>query len=161
MASTANGPESGADTSSATSQSGAATGVIGQLKSQTSRLADLGISKAAEFADGQRQSGVETADTVAEIIREFADAIGDKFGAPAGGVVNRGGDAVAAFARGLEDRSVEDLVEQGRSSIVRHPGAAIAAASVVGFVAGRIVKGGLTRPDHRNRSKAGSKEFAA
>lgn len=156
--------ESGTEPTSTQPPPGAAKGLAAQIRNQTSRLADLGLSKAAEFADEQRQSGVQTVDSVANVIHEFADAAGGQFGEPVAGVVHRGGDAIAALARGLEDRSIEDLVEQTRSTILRHPGAAIAAASVVGFVAGRIVKGGLARDGEASASEnAGSskKEFAA
>ena len=59
--------------------------------------------------------------------------------------MHRGSDAVESVARALRNQSVGDAVTSTRSLIGRHPGAAIAAASVAGFVAGRIAKGGLGR----------------
>jgi len=122
---------------------GGATRLLHQVSTGASRLAEKGVMKVGELAEGRKQEAVQKLDAVVEVIRDFADTAGGAFGEVLGGAVNRGGDAVDTVAQTLRRKSVEDMVGDTRSAIVRHPGVAIGAASLVGFVAGRIAKGGL------------------
>lgn len=124
---------------------GAAVGLVAQVRNQTGRLADQGLAKAAELAEGRKQDAAQKLETVVEVVRTFAGDVDTRFGSVAGGAVNRGGDAVETVARKLRDSSVEDMVDGTRSILSRHPGLAIGAASVLGFLAGRVAKGGLAR----------------
>lgn len=142
---------------------GVAAGLVEQVKSQTGRLADQGLAKVAELAEGRKEDAAQKLDAVVEIVREFATSANSQFGDTVGGAVNRGGDAVEVVAEKLRQNSVGDMVDGTRSIIARHPGLAVGAASLVGFLAGRIAKGGLARnevPQNRNRSDL-AKETAA
>lgn len=140
MASTAIDPQAGPE---ANRGGGGAAGLVDQAKSQASRLADQGIAKVNQLAEGLKDDATRQLDAAVEVIREFANGAGAEFGSVAGNAINRGGDAMEGLAQGLRRNSVGDMVEETRSIITRHPGVAIGAASVIGFVAGRVAKGGL------------------
>jgi uncharacterized protein YgfB (UPF0149 family) len=133
---------------------GVAAGLVEQVKSQTGRLADQGLAKVAELAEGRKEDAAQKLDAVVEIVRGFAGSADSQFGSTLGGAVNRGGDAVEAVAEKLRQNSVGDMVDGTRAVVARHPGLAVGAASLIGFLAGRIAKGGLARkeaPKNRNQ----------
>jgi len=124
-------------------------GLVDQVTERSGQLADLGLAKAAEFAETKKEVVVEKLDAATGIVHDLADAAGERFGTPVGDVVHRGGNALGAVSQKLQGQSVEDIVGTARGTIVRHPGVALAAASVLGFLAGRVVKGGLSQSARR------------
>ncbi|MBC9033897.1 hypothetical protein IAG41_16005 [Sphingomonas sp. JC676] len=122
---------------------GAAARLADQLKGQTSRLAEQGLAKAADLAEERKAVAVQKLDAVVEVVRSFAESADAEFGGVVGGAVHRGADGIETIAGSLRRQSVGDMVDGTRSVIARHPGVAIGAASVVGFLAGRIAKASL------------------
>lgn len=121
----------------------AAARLADQLKGQTSRLAEQGLAKAADLAEERKAGAVQKLDAVVEVVRNFADSADVEFGGIVGGAVHRGADGIETIASSLRRQSVGEMVDGTRSVIARYPGVAIGAASVVGFLAGRIAKAGL------------------
>jgi hypothetical protein len=117
--------------------------LVEQVKEQASRLTDLGVAKVAELAEARKEAAAQKLDAVGGVVRHFAVAADQSFGDVAGAAVHRGGDVVASVAQTLRRTSVADMADGTRSIIARYPAIAIAAASVVGFAAGRIAKAGL------------------
>jgi hypothetical protein len=152
MASTASDGASGAS-SQRDPQGRGASALRDRVIGQTGKLADFGVAKVVQLADSRKDEAVEKLDGVVEVIGNFADAAEEKFGEAAGHAVRRGSDAVETAARALRDRSVTDIALEARSTIVRHPAAAIGAVSVFAFVAGRIVKASLSQASAPKRAK--------
>jgi hypothetical protein len=151
---TPNGPSAHSDTSS--------NGLLAQAKGQASKLTDMGLAKAGEFAGDKKQAAAQQVRELAEVVRELGDAAGEQFGPAVGGAIGRGGEAVQRFADGLDERSLEDLVDTSRATIVRHPGAALAIAAVAGFAGGRILKGAMERGAARQAGRTnGNQETVA
>lgn len=136
-------------------------GLLAQAKGQASKLTDMGFAKVAELADGKKHAAVQQVNGIAELVREFGDAAGAQFGPAAGDAIGRGAQAVERLAAGLDERSIEDLVETSRTAIVRNPGAALAVAAVVGFAGGRILKGAIERGTVRSPRTTGKRGTAA
>jgi molybdopterin-guanine dinucleotide biosynthesis protein A len=107
------------------------------------------LAKATEYAESRKETVVGQLDAATGIVREFADTAGERFGEPVAKVLHQGSDALDAVTRKLESQSIEDTVSAARTTIVRYPGIALAVASVAGFLAGRIVKAGLSQPGTR------------
>lgn len=122
---------------------GATARLADQVKGQTAKLTQQGLAKAAKLAEERKDGAVQTLDAVAGVVRNFAASTEGEFGSTLGGVVNRGADGIETIAGNLRDQSVGEMVDGTRSMIARHPGLAIGAASLVGFLAGRIAKAGL------------------
>lgn len=136
-------------------------GLLAQAKGQASKLTDMGLAKAAEFADDKKQAAVQQVQGIADVVREFGDAAGEQFGPAVGGAIGRGGEAVANFAAGLDERSLEDLIDTSRTAITRHPGAALAIAAVAGFAGGRILKGAMERGAATQSGRTGKTQETA
>lgn len=126
-------------------KSGVAARLADQVVDQSGRLADRGLAKLAELAEDRKQAVAQKLDVVVEVVREFGASVEGRFGGAAGTAIRRGGDAVESAAQSLRTHSVGDFVDGTRSLVSRHPGLAIGAASIFGFVAGRIAKGGLSQ----------------
>jgi hypothetical protein len=124
------------------------------MKSQTAKLAEQGLAKVTDLAEQQKDGVVEKLDAVVEIVRSFADSAGQEFGGAVGGPVNRGADGIESFVGSLRDHSIDDIVDGTRSVIARHPGVAIGAASVLGFLAGRTAKAGLIQAAAASKIKS-------
>jgi hypothetical protein len=134
----------------ATPRRGAAGRLFDQVKDRSGQLTDMGLAKAAEIAEAKKDGAVEKLDAATDIVRNFADAAGERFGQPVGDVVHRGGNALDAVSQKLQGQSVEDIVDTARSAVVRYPAVALAAMSVAGFLAGRIVKAGVLQSGRRS-----------
>lgn len=135
---------------------GAAVRLVDQLKGRSGQLTHIGLAKAAELAAARKDGMVEKLDAASGIVRDLADAAGERFGAPVSRIVNRGGNALDTLSQGIQRQSIEDLVGTARSTIVRYPAVALAAVSVAGFLAGRIVKGGLAHSSDQHSRSAGT-----
>jgi len=135
---------------------GATTRLADQLKDRSGQLADFGLAKAAEFAEAKKAGVTDKLDAATGILHDLADTAGDRFGAPVGDAVHRGGKALDTVSRKLQEQSIEDLVGTARGAVVRYPAVALAAVSVVGFLAGRIVKAGLGQSSGRRSYRAGT-----
>jgi hypothetical protein len=136
-------------------------GLLAQAKGQAGKLTDMGLAKAGEFADGKKQAAAQQVRGLADVVRELGDAASEQFGPAVGGAIGRGGEAVERFAAGLDERSLEELVDASRTTIVRHPGAALAIAAVAGFAGGRILKGAMERGAARQAKRSGARQEAA
>jgi len=140
-------------------QRGATARLADQVKGRTTKLAQQGLAKAAELAEDRKDEAVQTLDAVVEVVRNFAASAEGEFGGTLGNAVRRGADGIETIAGNLRDRSVGEMVDSTRSVIARHPGLAIGAASLAGFLAGRIAKAGLHQgapaaPTHRIDAKS-------
>jgi len=157
-------PESDIAPDSASGQTprrGAAGRLADQLKSRSGQLTDAGLAKVAEFAEAKKDDAVERLDAVTGIVRDLADAAGERFGAPVGNFVHRGSDALDAVSQRIARESIEDISGTARNAIVRNPAIALAAVSVAGFFVGRIVKGGLAQSAGRRSSGAATNAVEA
>ena len=146
---------------SATADQGAATRLADRVKDQAGRLTELGVARLGDLAEQQKDAVIQKLDTAVEIIRDYAGQADAGLGSVAGSIANRGGDAVERAANALRDQSVGDMVAGASAVASRHPGLSIGAASVLGFVAGRIVKSGFLHRDPGARGPARRAEAAA
>jgi ElaB/YqjD/DUF883 family membrane-anchored ribosome-binding protein len=106
-----------------------------------------GLESLAEFARGRLVSLVEDArdSLVGQVrgLKELADLLTDNLpeGAePVTRLVGSATQSIDAIADALAEKSVEELVEDGRELVRAQPAAAVGVAIAVGFLAGRFLK---------------------
>lgn len=100
-----------------------------------------------DFARGRLVSLVEDArDALVGQVRGLTslsdlltDALGDH-AAPVTRVVGDYAGSINSIADALEQKSVEELVEDGRALVRAQPAAAVGVAIAIGFLAGRMLK---------------------
>ncbi|WP_017668401.1 hypothetical protein [Sandarakinorhabdus sp. AAP62] len=76
-------------------------------------------------------------------LTSLSDVVSDALGEHAAPVTRVLGDyagSINSIADALEQKSVEELVEDGRELVRAQPGAAIGVAIAIGFLAGRMLK---------------------
>jgi len=146
-----------------TEPGGATTRLIEQVRGQAGRLAEQGLAKIADLAEDRKEDAVAKIESVAEVVRGLATAAEAEFGEAVGGAVGRGATGIERVAERLRGQSVGDMVDATRSVIFRHPALAIGAASLTGFLAGRIAKAGFYRGEDKRLSQGprGEMEVAA
>lgn len=76
-------------------------------------------------------------------LKQFADLFGSNLpevAQPVAQIISQAGDSIDHVADALAEKSVEELVDDGRALVRAQPGAAVAVAIAVGFLAGRMLK---------------------
>jgi ElaB/YqjD/DUF883 family membrane-anchored ribosome-binding protein len=106
----------------------------GQVKE---KVADLG-RKASEKIDEQRVRAASTFDSTASAINESGDRLASK----ASNAAHSTADKIRAAADYLREHDAHAMMEDVEGLVRRYPGQALAAAAVVGFLAGRALRSG-------------------
>ena len=71
----------------------------------------------------------------------------ERVGPKYGGYARQAASSVAGVAQSLQDKNIDELVEDTRSFIRQSPMVAFGAAAAVGFLLTRLIKVGADAPD--------------
>jgi ElaB/YqjD/DUF883 family membrane-anchored ribosome-binding protein len=99
------------------------------------KVADLG-RKASDKIDEQRVRAASTFDSTASAIHESGDRLASK----ASNAAHATADKIQAAADYLREHDAHAMMEDVEGLVRRYPGQALAAAAVVGFLAGRTLR---------------------
>lgn len=117
--------------------------IVNQLKEQVSSVRGTATDRARTMADDGKRQASDFLQTVAEIIQDAAGSVEKKLGSQYSGYGSRAADGVNSLASKLNERSVDDLIEDARDFVQRSPAAAIGIAAVVGFAVARVIRAGI------------------
>ena len=115
------------------------SGAGGSFREQTMNLRSQATDKLRSVADEGKQQITNSLDGLVDAAREIANRIGDK-GGPLGGYAITAADTLEHWASTVKDKSVEDLLDDGREFIRQQPGVAVGIAVAAGFVLTRLLK---------------------
>lgn len=108
---------------------------INNLKTDASdtvrQTANKGKAKASEAIGG-----------ISERIRETAGSIDEAVGEKYGGFARNAADTMDDFAKNLNNKDVDDFVDDARNFVRKSPALAIGAAAAIGFLITRIIRAG-------------------
>ena len=121
------------------SWSGSASSVGGSFREQTMNLRSQATDKLRGIADEGKQQVTNSLDGLVDAAREIANRIGDK-GGPLGGYAITAAETLEHWASAVKDKSVEDIIDDGREFIRQQPGMAVGIAVAAGFVLTRLLK---------------------
>lgn len=106
-----------------------------------------GLSGLADFARGRLVAMVEDArdSLVGQVrgLKSLADLLVNTLGdgaQPVSRIVSEASGTIDAIADAMAEKSVEELVEDGRTLVRAQPAAAVGVALAIGFLAGRMLK---------------------
>lgn len=106
-----------------------------------------GFAGLADFARGRLMAMVEDArdSLVGQVrgLKSLADLLTDNLpegAAPVSRLVGEASGTIDAIADALAEKSVEELVDDGRALVRAQPAAAVGLAIAIGFLAGRMLK---------------------
>ena len=122
--------------------------IVGQVREQVMSLKDQAGGKLKGYADDGKGRATNLLDDISGVIEDAARSIEQRLGAEYGDYAHRAAEAVAGFSGKVRDKSVDDLIGDGREIVRKSPGVAIAAAAVVGFALIRVLRSatGEARP---------------
>jgi ElaB/YqjD/DUF883 family membrane-anchored ribosome-binding protein len=115
------------------------TGIKEQVSQRASqvkeKVSDLG-RKASDKIDEQRVRAAGTLDSTASAIHES----GDRFASTTSNAMHSTADKIQSASEYLREHDARAMMEDFEGLIRRYPGQALAAAAVVGFLAGRALR---------------------
>lgn len=114
--------------------------VKSKLAEQRDALRDQAQAKAREYAEQGKAKATDTLTGVSRFIDETARSLDDQLGADIGEYVHRAAAAVEGFTETIQQKDVEELLDDARDLVRRNPALAIGAAAAVGFVLVRLLK---------------------
>lgn len=124
-----------------------------QAREQATKLKGQATERARTAAESSKQKAVGTIDGLAQAARETADRLGEQ-NPQAAEYARKAADAITNFSRSLEQKSVDDLVDDARQLVRRSPGVAVGAAVAVGFILARFLKATSPARDPRSAGRS-------
>lgn len=113
-----------------------------RAQAKAGELRAVATDHVRDYAGQGKDKATGALDNVAKLIDENASNIDDRLGSQYGDYARRASTYVSEAADGLRGKDVEDLLEDVRAFVRRSPAIALAAATVTGFLAARVVKAG-------------------
>lgn len=122
----------------------AADTIVSQLKEQVSTLRSTAGDRARSYAVDGKQQATGLLNSLAEIIQDATGSVEQRLGSQYAGFGARAADSVSSLAHTLDERDIDDLIDDARAFVRRSPAVAIGVAALVGFVVARIVRSGVS-----------------
>ena len=136
---------------------GATDKLVSQVRDQVSTLRGQATDKLRGLADDGKGRATGLLDNFGEVIKDAARSIDERLGEDYGRYAHQAADAVTSFSGRVREKTIEDLLDEGRSAVKASPGVAIAAAAIAGFALMRVVRTGLDEFGGSERSGRGRK----
>lgn len=96
--------------------------------------------KGKELATEGKAKAGEGLRALSRVVSENAHEVDDRLGAKYGDYARSASRSLEGYASKLDEKSVDDLVEDGREFVRKSPGTAIGIAAVVGFFISRLFR---------------------
>lgn len=120
-------------------------GGTGQTLRDMLDLRGQAAGKLRSLVDDSKNQVTGSLDGVVEAAREIAAKLGDGSYGPIGGYATAAADALEDWAQSVKDKSVDELIDDGRDFVRQQPQIAVGVAVVVGFALSRLLKAGSGR----------------
>lgn len=109
----------------------------------TDGLKDKAIEKARAAANQGKDRTGGAIGNLGKLIDDSAQTLDENVGEKYGDYARSAADAVSTFAEKIDEKNVDDMVEDARQFVRKSPAVAIGAAAVVGFLISRLIKSGM------------------
>jgi ElaB/YqjD/DUF883 family membrane-anchored ribosome-binding protein len=112
------------------------------LKDEAAALKSQASAKARDAATKGKDKAAEAVGSLAKLLEDGADTVDSKFGKQYGDYARSAAATVAGLASSLDKKDLDELAASTRDLVKKNPAIAVGAATVVGFVLARLLKGG-------------------
>lgn len=129
--------------SDSSSESGNSGGIRGMVSNVTGKAKDEALGRARGFVGEGLKSGSTTLGSIAGIIEDTVEQIGERLGPQYGDYAKSASQSIQRYASTLENKDPDELVDDARSLIRKSPTIAITGAAILGFGLIRLLKAGL------------------
>lgn len=119
-----------------------ATKKAAALKSDASTLANQASNRARGAATKGKDKAAEAVGSLAKMLEDSAGTVDSKFGKQYGDYARSAAATVAGLASTLDKKDLDELAASTKDMVKKNPAIAVGAATVIGFVLARMLKGG-------------------
>lgn len=103
--------------------------------------------KARGFADENKAKATQALGQFSTMLNDAAGQVDEKLGEQYGQYARTAADRVQAFSASIDEKSIDDLLDDARELVRKSPAMAIGTAAAVGFVVARVLTAGLDQRD--------------
>ena len=114
----------------------------GELTSEAKARGDDARAKGMELATQGKGKLAEGINTLSRTVADNAHVVDENLGAKYGDYARSASKSLADTATKLDQKSVDELAEDGRAMVRKSPGLAIGIAAAFGFMLSRLFSGG-------------------
>lgn len=111
------------------------------LKSEASTLKNQASAKARDAANKGKDKAAEAVGSLAKLLEDSAGTVDTKFGKQYGDYARSAATTVAGLATSLDKKDLDELAASTKDMVKKNPAIAVGAATVIGFVLARMLKG--------------------
>ncbi len=112
------------------------------LKEEAATLANQASARARGAATKGKDKAAEAVGSLAKLLEDSAGTVDSKFGKQYGDYARSAASTVAGLATTLDKKDLDELAASTRDMVKKNPAIAVGAATVLGFVLARLLKGG-------------------
>ena len=109
----------------------------------TGKAKDEALGRARGFVGEGLKSGSTTLGSIAGIIEDTVEQIGERLGPQYGDYAKSASQTIQRYASTLENKDPDELVDDARALIRKSPAVAITGAAILGFGLVRLLKAGV------------------
>jgi ElaB/YqjD/DUF883 family membrane-anchored ribosome-binding protein len=111
------------------------------LKEEAATLKNQASAKARDAANKGKGKAAEAVGSLAKLLEDSAGTVDTKFGRQYGDYARSAASTVAGLATTLDKKDLDELAAATRDMVKKNPAIAVGAATVIGFVLARMLKG--------------------
>ena len=111
------------------------------LKQDATTLKNQASTKARDAATKGKDRAAEAVGSLAKMLEDSAGTVDTKFGKQYGDYARSAASTVAGLATTLDKKDLDELAASTRDMVKKNPAIAVGAATVIGFVLARMLKG--------------------
>lgn len=142
----ATGPADAGETDAAPRPQGIA-GAKQALLDGTAKVRAEASDKARAFADENKGKATQALGQFTTLLNDAADQVDEKLGEQYGQYARSAAERVQAFSSTIDEKSVDDLLDDARALVRQSPAIAVGTAAALGFVVARVLTAGLDQRD--------------
>lgn len=135
---------------------GTGGGIRGMVSNVTGKAKDEALGRARGFVGEGLKSGSTTLGSIANIIDETVEQIGERLGPQYGDYARSASQTIQRYASTLENKDPDELVDDARDLIRKSPAVAITGAAILGFGLVRLLKAGMPE-ENGNGTRKGNR----
>lgn len=123
------------------------TGTKQTISDNVTKLKSEASDRARGFADEGKAKATGALDQLSQMLTDAAGQVDDKLGAQYGQYARSAASQVQGLSSSLNEKTVDDLLDDARELVRKSPAVAIGTAAAVGFVLARLLSAGLDQRD--------------
>lgn len=116
-----------------------------KMRNKSASLRDQASDKLHSVIDDGKEQVASTLDGLVTAAREISDRLQDGSYGPIGGYAQTAADTLEGWVRTVREKSVDELLDDGRELVRTQPAIAIGIAVAAGFALTRFLKAGSGR----------------